>query len=164
MAEELAPLLIARINRQRLTDEGSALLRLISEWDYRCEGESRAATLFEQWRVKVYELTFDEMPAPLTWAEHRNSFIRHLGAIPGFGSEMITTGGARFSPRVLSGGHGASWRMVVELGPKYLALQKRNFHHFSLHGLTPQINLNLRSWCVMADGNVAQPYGVIQRG
>ncbi len=174
MAEELAPLLIARINRQSLTAEGRELLRLISEWDYRCEGESRAATLFEQWRIKVYELTFDEMPAdsgylrpeawkltellrtdarnaifdiqattdfketaatltqrafdeileeldgqqPETWAVYRNTFVRHLGAIPGFGSEMITTGGARFSPRALSSGHGASWRMVVELGPK----------------------------------------------
>ena len=174
MAEELAPLLIARINRQSLTDEGRALLRLISEWDYRCEGDSRAATLFEQWRIKVYQLTFDEMPAdsgylrpdawkltellqedarnpifdiqattdftetaatltqrafdeileeldgqqPKTWAEHRNSHVRHLGAIPGFGSHLITTGGARFTPRVLSGGHGASWRMVIELGPQ----------------------------------------------
>lgn len=174
LAEELTPLLIARINRQALTKEGHTLLRLISEWDYRCEGESRAATLFEMWRTKVYDLTFDEMPAdsgylrpetwklnellkkdarnaifdiqstanfketaatltqrafdeieeelagqqPKVWAEFRNSYVRHLGAIPGFGSKLIRTGGARFAPRVLSGGHGASWRMVVELGPE----------------------------------------------
>lgn len=174
MAEELTPLLIARINRRNLTDEGNELLRLISEWNYRCEGGSRAATLFEIWRIKVYELTFDEMPRdsgylrpeawkltellrndarnaifdirattdfketaatltqrafdeileelagelPETWAKYRNTYVRHLGAIPGFGSEMITTGGARFSPRALSAGHGASWRMVVELGPE----------------------------------------------
>lgn len=173
LAEELTPLLIARINRTALTDEGHALLRLISEWDYRCEGESRAATLFERWRTKVYDLTFDEMPIdsgylrpedwkltellrndarnaifdiqatrgfketaatltqrafdeieeelagkqPEMWADYRNTYVRHLGAIPGFGSKMIRTGGARFAPRVLSSGHGASWRMVVELGP-----------------------------------------------
>ena len=174
LAEELTPLLIARINRRALTEEGRALLRLISEWDYRHEGESRAATLFELWRTKVYELTFDEMPAdsgylrpevwkltdllkkdakneifdvratanfretgatltqrafdeileelagaqPRTWAEYRNTHVDHLGKIPGFGSGLITTGGARYSPRALSAGHGASWRMVVELGPK----------------------------------------------
>jgi penicillin amidase len=173
LAEELTPLLIARINRRALTDEGHALLRLISEWDYRCEGESRAATLFERWRTKVYDLTFDEMPAdsgylrpetwklnellkkdarnaifdiqstvdfketaatltqrafdeieedlagkqPKIWAEYRNTYVRHLGAIPGFGSDLIRTGGARFTPRSLSNNHGASWRMVVELGP-----------------------------------------------
>jgi penicillin amidase len=173
-AEELTPLLIARINRSALTKEGHELLRLISEWDYRCEGESRAATLFEMWRTKVYKLTFDEMPAdsgylrpetwkltelmrkdarntifdiqsttnfketaatltqrafdeieeelngkqPETWADHRNTYVRHLGAIPGFGSDMIRTGGSSFAPRALSSGHGASWRMVVELGPE----------------------------------------------
>lgn len=174
LAEELTPLLIARINRSGLSSEDARLLRLLSEWDYHCEGDSRAAALFEQWRVKLLELTFDEMPRdsgylqpeqwkwtallkdqpqhkvfdilstpdfretaatitqrafdevvedlngelPPTWAEMRNTTIRHLGAVPGFGSDLITTGGARFSPRALSGGHGASWRMVVELGPE----------------------------------------------
>ncbi|MEM1357141.1 MAG: penicillin acylase family protein [Bacteroidota bacterium] len=174
LAEELTPLLIARINRSALTEDGTHLLRLISEWDYRCEGDSRAATLFERWRRKVYGLTFDEIPRdsgylfpevwkwndllredpgndifdidstenfletaatltqrafdeiieeldgeqPETWAEYRNTRVRHLGAIPGFGSDLITTGGARFAPRALSSGHGASWRMVVELGPQ----------------------------------------------
>lgn len=174
LAEELTPLLIARINRLGLSPEGTRLLRLLSEWDYNCEGDSRAASLFEQWRVKLYDLTFDEMPQdsgylqpeqwkwtallktqarhkvfdilatpnfretaatitqrafdevveelngelPPAWAEMRNTSIRHLGAIPGFGSGLITTGGARFSPRALSSGHGASWRMVVELGPE----------------------------------------------
>lgn len=174
MAEELAPLLIARVNRQGLTTEGNTLLRLISEWDYCYEGDSRAATLFDMWRIKLYELTFDEMPRdsgylrpetwkltellrndarnaifdiqattdfketaatltqrafdemqeelagelPEPWAERRNTFVRHLGAIPGFGSKKITTGGARYTPRALSSGNGASWRMVVELGPE----------------------------------------------
>ncbi|MEM9931419.1 MAG: penicillin acylase family protein, partial [Bacteroidota bacterium] len=173
-AEELTPLLIARIHRRALTPDGAKLLRLLSEWDYRCEGDSRAATLFEKWRVKLYLLTYDEMPRdsgylspelwrwtallknepthpifdikatedfretaamitqrafdeiledldgalPEPWAKVRNSTVRHLGAIPGFGSGLITTGGSRFSPRALNGGHGASWRMVVELGPE----------------------------------------------
>ncbi|MBC6993796.1 penicillin acylase family protein [Neolewinella lacunae] len=174
LAEELTPILIARINRKSLTPEGQALLRVISEWDYHYEGNSRAPTLFEAWRTKVYDLTFDEIPQdsgyvtpelwkwnallrtqpdhpifdvqasdnfvetgatltqrafdeileslggelPATWAETRASYVRHLGAIPGFGSGLITTGGGRHSPRALNGGNGASWRMVVELGPR----------------------------------------------
>jgi len=172
LAEELTPILIARINRASLSDEGRRLLKIVSEWNYRFEGDSRAATLFEDWRTRVYRLTFDEMPQnsgliqpeiwkwnellgqspshaifdvvattdfretattltqrafdemleeldgnlPVPWAESRGSRVRHLGAVPGFGSGLITTGGSRFSPRALSAGHGASWRMVVELG------------------------------------------------
>ncbi|MEM6771146.1 MAG: penicillin acylase family protein, partial [Bacteroidota bacterium] len=171
LAEELAPLLIARINRQALTDEGSRILRLLSEWDYRCTAESKAATLFFKWQTKLYQLTFDEVPRdsgylrpdlwrwndiiaetpddpifdidstsfketvatltqrafdeiveeldgelPEPWAVARNTRIRHLGAIPGFGTGLISTDGSRQSPRALGAVHGASWRMVVELG------------------------------------------------
>lgn len=172
-AEELTPLLLTRLNRSQLTDESARLFRLIADWNYRYEGESRAATLFEAWKKKVYRLTFDELnpkegdflqpdvrvwtelirrdprhpifdidttanfketaatlvqrafdelaedyegTLPEPWAEARNSRVRHLGAIPGFGSKLIRTGGGRSSPRVLIGNHGASWRMVVELG------------------------------------------------
>ena len=172
LAEELTPLLIARINRRALDDNGRALLRLLSEWDYVCSGDSRAATLFEDWRRRVYQLTFDEVPRdsgylapevwrwndllreqprhpifdvlatddfretaatltqrafdeireelagtmPVEWAERRNSRVRHLGVIPGLGSDLIRSGGSAYSPRALNGQHGASWRMVVELG------------------------------------------------
>ncbi len=171
-AEEVTPLLIARINRNRLTEEGQQLLRIISEWDYRYEGESRAPTVFERWSAAVYQLTFDEFPgselylqpekwkftellrrrpdhpifddkttenfretaatltqrafeelleelngaAPPRWYVERDADIDHLGQIPGFGSELIRTGGGRLSPRVVADGFGASWRMVVETG------------------------------------------------
>ena len=172
-AEELTPLLLTRLNRSQLTEESARLFRLIADWDYRYEGESRAATLFEAWKKKVYRLTFDELnpkkgkflqpdvrvwtelirrnprhpifdidttanfketaatlvqrafdelvedyegQLPEPWADARGSRVRHLGAIPGFGSELIRTGGSRTAPRVLAGNHGASWRMVVELG------------------------------------------------
>ncbi len=171
LAEELTPLMIARINRNALTAEGGRLLRLLSEWDYRCRADSRAATLFHDWQSRLYRLTFDEIPRdsgyilpdlwrwndiiaetpddpifdidstsfretaatltqrafdeileeldgalPKPWSEARNTRIRHLGAIPGFGTGLIVSGGSRQSPRALSAGHGASWRMVVELG------------------------------------------------
>ncbi|NJC26578.1 penicillin acylase family protein [Neolewinella antarctica] len=172
-AEEITPLLLARLNRNQLNEEGTQILRLVADWDYRHEGNSRAATFFQQWKDKVYELTFDELSSdsinylqpddrvwtelirkspghvifdivattnfretaatlvqrsfeellddlngqlPAPWATARDSRVRHLGAIPGLGSGLITTGGGRSSPRVLMGGHGASWRMVVELG------------------------------------------------
>ncbi|NJB86227.1 penicillin amidase [Lewinella marina] len=174
LAEELAPFLIARINRQSLNDEGRRLLRVLSEWDYRYSGDSRAPTLFDDWRERLYTLTFDELPRedgllrpewwklndllrdapaheifdvastpdfretaamltqrafdeileeldgelPATWAEHRDARIPHLGRIEGFGSPLITTPGARMTPRVVADGFGASWRMVIELGEK----------------------------------------------
>ena len=173
LAEELAPLLLARLNRNQLTGEATPLFKLVADWDYRYEGGSRAATFFERWVAKTYDLTFDELDddeggylspdkrvwtrllrrspdhaifdilattdftesaatlvqrafeesveelagsEPREWAQERQSYVRHLGAIPGFGSGLIRTAGGRYSPRVLSGGHGASWRMVVELG------------------------------------------------
>jgi penicillin amidase len=62
LAEELVPWLIARVDRGSLDDNGRQLLRVLSEWDYYFTAESRGATLFEQWRQKVYDLTFDELP------------------------------------------------------------------------------------------------------
>ena len=56
----------------------------------------------------------DELPP--TWAEERGARIAHLGRIPGFGSPLITSGGARSTPRVVGDNFGASWRMVIELG------------------------------------------------
>lgn len=172
-AEELEPILLSKVNRQQLTKEGMELFRMIADWDYQYSGDSKAASLFELWKNKVYQLTFDELDKeeldplyptvrvftkllkqrpehvifdiettdnfretaativqrafeevlenldgqdPVEWAIMRDSRVRHLGAIPGLGSGLITSGGGRKTPRALSGGHGASWRMVVELG------------------------------------------------
>ncbi|MBB4080050.1 penicillin amidase [Lewinella aquimaris] len=62
-AEELAPLLIARLDRRSLNEEGRQLLRILSEWDYHYSGDSRGATLFHQFAERLFELTFDEFPA-----------------------------------------------------------------------------------------------------
>ncbi|WP_116106843.1 penicillin acylase family protein [Lewinella sp. IMCC34191] len=62
LAEELSPFLLARINRRALDEDGQRLLRILSEWDYRYTGESRAPTLFDAWRNRLYRLTFDEFP------------------------------------------------------------------------------------------------------
>lgn len=62
LAEELVPWLIARVNRASLDENGRKLLRVLSEWDYHFQAESQGATLFEEWRKRVYDLTFDELP------------------------------------------------------------------------------------------------------
>ncbi|PPK85491.1 penicillin amidase [Neolewinella xylanilytica] len=69
---------------------------------------------------RSFEEVLDELDGalPLTWAEERDARIYHIGRIPGLGSGLITTGGARMTPRVVDDGFGASWRMVVELGER----------------------------------------------
>lgn len=61
MAEELLPLLLARINRRQLTKEGMRWFRALAEWDYAYTKESKAAAFFERWRKKAYQLTIDEI-------------------------------------------------------------------------------------------------------
>ncbi|MEL6355845.1 MAG: penicillin acylase family protein, partial [Bacteroidota bacterium] len=170
LAEELMPLLLARINRNALTGEARGVFQLLADWDYTFRGTSRAATFFERWRRRVYELTTDEIKRkdgylslstwrwiellrqqpehpifdivetesketaailtqrafdelmedwPLSfpeWSEERNTHIPHLAQFPGFGSELLEGDGHFSAPNAITGGHGPSWRMVVELG------------------------------------------------
>jgi len=55
------------------------------------------------------------LEAGTTWSEHRGTRIRHLAQIPGFGSDLIESDGARETPNALSKTTGPSWRMVVSL-------------------------------------------------
>lgn len=55
------------------------------------------------------------LEAGTTWSEHRGTRIRHLARIPGFGSDLIQSDGARETPNALSATNGPSWRMVVSL-------------------------------------------------
>lgn len=49
------------------------------------------------------------------WNTFRGTSIRHLARIPGLGSGLLTSDGARDTPLALSSGFGPSWRMVVSL-------------------------------------------------
>ena len=91
------------------TDPGNAIFDIDST-DFR----ETAATLTQ----RVFDELLDELDGqlPPTWAEERDAHIDHLGKIPGFGSPLITTGGARSTPRVVGDNFGGSWRMVIELG------------------------------------------------
>jgi penicillin amidase len=55
------------------------------------------------------------LAAGTTWSEHRDTRIRHLASIPGFGSDLIESDGAKETPNALSSDFGPSWRMVVSL-------------------------------------------------
>jgi penicillin amidase len=58
-----------------------------------------------------------------TWSRVRHANIRHLLQLPAFGAlDLPVQGGpATLSPSSGNGAHGASWRMVVELGPEVRA-------------------------------------------
>ena len=80
------------------------------------------STAFRETAATLTQRVFDELldalagELPPTWATERDAHIDHLGKIPGFGSPLITTGGARSTPRVVDDNFGGSWRMVIELG------------------------------------------------
>ncbi|GAB4337610.1 MAG: penicillin acylase family protein [Flammeovirgaceae bacterium] len=52
------------------------------------------------------------------WADFRNTRAVHLARIPAFSTKALQTGGNRHVINANSGGHGVSWRMVVELDRK----------------------------------------------
>ena len=170
LAEELLPLLLARVDRENLDNEQLQILQLLGDWDYNYRAESLAPTFFHRWRNRAYTLTVDEVPrdsgflavefwrwidwlrsapdhpifdiqetearetaATITqrafdevledwattqrnWGDERNTRIPHLGRIPGMGSGQIASPGSPNSLNSMKGGHGPSWRMVVELG------------------------------------------------
>ena len=51
----------------------------------------------------------------VNWNSHRDTRIPHLARIPGFGSDLLTTDGAKDTPNALSTDFGPSWRMIVSL-------------------------------------------------
>ncbi|MCS6833708.1 MAG: penicillin acylase family protein, partial [Flammeovirgaceae bacterium] len=53
------------------------------------------------------------------WADYRNMRATHLARIPAFSTDVLQVGGNRHVVNANApGGHGASWRMIVELDPK----------------------------------------------
>ncbi|MFB9863207.1 penicillin acylase family protein [Rufibacter immobilis] len=54
------------------------------------------------------------------WGHAKNSSINHMAQLPGFGQKLFA-GGSANSINALSGSHGPSWRMVVQMGPQVQA-------------------------------------------
>lgn len=55
------------------------------------------------------------------WGYVNNTNINHIARIPGLGRINLFTDGGSESVNAIRGGHGPSWRMVVELGPEIKA-------------------------------------------
>lgn len=78
------------------------------------------------------EAAFDDLVETLgevdagtwTWAAHRTATINHLLRIPSLGRSSIPMqgGSGTLNPSTGAGTHGASWRMVVELGDEVRTL------------------------------------------
>jgi penicillin amidase len=58
-----------------------------------------------------------------TWSRVRHANVGHLLGLPGFGRRGVSVQGGpgTLSPSSGNGAHGASWRMVVEMGPQVAA-------------------------------------------
>ncbi|ALI99117.1 penicillin acylase family protein [Rufibacter tibetensis] len=54
------------------------------------------------------------------WGNARDSHIRHMAQLPGFGQQLYA-GGSANSINALYNSHGPSWRMVVQMGPQVQA-------------------------------------------
>jgi penicillin amidase len=52
------------------------------------------------------------------WGKVKPFEVAHLGNVPGLGSGNFESGGTGSTVNALIGGHGPSWRMVVQLGPQ----------------------------------------------
>ncbi|MCJ8209281.1 penicillin acylase family protein [Mucilaginibacter sp. RS28] len=52
------------------------------------------------------------------WGNVKETYLNHLANIPGMGVGKYKAGGTSTTVNALIGGHGPSWRMVVQLGPK----------------------------------------------
>jgi penicillin G amidase len=50
------------------------------------------------------------------WYEVKNTSVKHLAKLDGFGVEDVKTGGWGNTVNAMKGDHGPSWRMVVEMG------------------------------------------------
>ncbi|MEB2779642.1 penicillin acylase family protein [Algoriphagus sp. C2-6-M1] len=65
---------------------------------------------------------WEEDEGDFTWANYKKTTIRHLvPQFKSFSAENVYTGGGAGIVNATSGTHGASWRMVVELGPEVKA-------------------------------------------
>jgi penicillin amidase len=107
----------------RLLDDSASVW-----WDHRetAEREDRDAVLAASVAEAYAEVVREHGPAAAggwRWSRVRHANVPHLLRIPGFSALDIPVQGGRstLSPTSGDGVHGASWRMVVELGPEVRA-------------------------------------------
>lgn len=81
------------------------------EDDIITEGFKKAISKIEKWKNK-------NPKKELTWANYKNTTIRHLGRLPGFNSENLQNGGYKGIINATKEKHGPSFRMLVEMTPQ----------------------------------------------
>lgn len=90
--------------------------------------ESRDAilrgALASAWRSLLDDGRLGPDTALWRWDSYRTARVGHVAFFPGLGAEKlsVTGGNGTLSPLAGSGTHGASWRMVVEMGSRPLVL------------------------------------------
>jgi penicillin amidase len=84
------------------------------------EIENRASLINSSFDAAVDSLThkYGKLGNAWQWGTVKGSQISHLANIPGFGSGIFSAGGTSGVINALSEGHGPSWRMIVQFGPK----------------------------------------------
>jgi len=83
--------------------------------------------IFDHQRTKAPETALDivnqafqeavaSIPEEMTWRKHNRPAVNHMANIPAFGRTNLDINGDGNSINAISGDHGPSWRMIVELG------------------------------------------------
>ncbi|MFD0792980.1 penicillin acylase family protein [Mucilaginibacter litoreus] len=82
--------------------------------------ETAADVLMASFTASVDELQkqYGNIGVNWRWGKVKAFEVAHLGHVPGLGSGNFESGGAGSTVNALIDGHGPSWRMVVQLGPK----------------------------------------------
>ncbi|MDA1082109.1 MAG: penicillin acylase family protein [Gemmatimonadetes bacterium] len=126
--DELAVSVAGGLPRRVDTPQSSVLLELMQDpgslwWDDQSTPDVREqrddivrASLVAAWQRVVARLG---PPGPAwRWGASRHALVRHLLGIPALSRENVpvTGGPGSVAPSSGNGNHGASWRMVVELG------------------------------------------------
>jgi penicillin amidase len=82
--------------------------------------ESGAEIVDRAFNIAVDDMAHDygKLGPKWQWGRVNPKEVGHMAGLDGFGSGTYTAGGTNTTVNALSGGHGPSWRMVVQLGPR----------------------------------------------
>lgn len=85
--------------------------------------ETAADVLRSSYLAAFHELeaTYGKLGSAWQWGKVKKFEIRHLAGLEGFGSGNIATPGSASTINAIIDGHGPSWRMIVEMGPRVRA-------------------------------------------
>jgi penicillin amidase len=66
--------------------------------------------------IQLLEKQHGDLNEDWQWSKVKKSHVPHIAAIKGFGSKILTIGGAKHTVNAMSEKNGPSWKMVVALG------------------------------------------------